>query len=177
MLQMQEISKQSNAVQNYWKPPPAGQFKVNVNAAVKIDQKRTGLGIVIRNLKGKFVAVAMKTTRFLDKVDNVEAEAAKFGLEIAEQARCIPMIIEFDSQEVVNLVSFKNGTRTGIFWVVVEVQERIRRLKQVKVQYTPRKCNSVAHSFAKIELELNDFVIWVDNIPTQFLYLFPELNE
>lgn len=85
MPQMHEISKQSNAVQNYWKPPPTGWFKVNTDTTVKIDQKRTGLGIVIRNSEGKFVAAAMKTTRFLDKVDYAEAEATKFGLEIAEQ--------------------------------------------------------------------------------------------
>ena len=84
--------------------------------------------------------------------------------------------MESDSQEVVNLISRKKSTRIEIFWVVAEVQDRIKRLKQVKMQYTPRKCNSVAHSLAKLALELNDFVFW-DDIPTQFLYLFTELNS
>ena len=68
-----------------------------MDAAVKPDQQRTGLGIVIRNLEGKVVAAAMKTTIFLDKVDYAEAEATQFGLEIAEHASCIPVIMESDS--------------------------------------------------------------------------------
>lgn len=169
---MQEGSKHEDVVQMRWKPPPAGWFKANVDAAVKIDQQRTGLGVVIRNPEGKVVAAAMKTTIFLDKVDYAEAEATQFGLEIAEQAGCIPVIMESDSQEVVSLMSCKKSTRTEIFWVVAEVHDRIKRLKHVKVQYTPRNCNSVAHSLAKLALELNDFVCWVDDIPDQFLYLF-----
>ena len=156
---------------------PAGWFKANVDAVVKTDQQRTGLGIVIRNPEGKVVAAAMKTTIFLDKVDFAEAEAIQFGLEIAEHAGCIPVIMESDSQEIVSLMSYKKSTRAEIFWVVAEVQDRIKSLKHVKVQYTPRNCNSVAHSLAKLALELNDFVYWVDDIPTQFLYLFTELME
>lgn len=52
------------------------------------------------------MAAAMKSTKFFDKVDFTEAEATKFGLEIAENAGCLPLIIESDSQEVVDLVSF-----------------------------------------------------------------------
>ena len=75
MPHMQESSRYGDAAQKCWKPPPAGWFKANVDAAVKIDQQRTGLGIVIRNSKGNVVAAAMKTTKFLDKVDYAEAEA------------------------------------------------------------------------------------------------------
>ena len=78
-----------------------------MDAAVKTDQQRIGLGIVIRNSKGKVVAAAMKTTNFWDKVDYAEVEATQFGLEIAKHAGCIPVIVESDSQEVVNLISCK----------------------------------------------------------------------
>ena len=49
MPHMQESSRYDDVVQKCWKPPPTGWFKANVNAAVKNDQQRTGLGIVIRN--------------------------------------------------------------------------------------------------------------------------------
>ena len=124
---MQESSRYDDVVQKCWKPPPTGWFKANVDAAVKTDQQRTGLGIVIRNSEGKVVAVVMKTTKFLDKVDYAEVEATQFGLEIAGveanqfgleitgHAECIPVIMESDSQEVVSLMSCKKSTRTEIF--------------------------------------------------------------
>ena len=73
--------------------PHAGWFKVNVDAAVNIDQQRVGLGIVIRNAEGKLVAAAIKPTKCFDKVDYAEAEATKFGLEVAEDKGCLPLIV------------------------------------------------------------------------------------
>ena len=67
--------------------------------------------------------------------------------------------------------------RIEIFWVISEIQDRMKRLKKVKIQHTPRGCNSLAHSLANLALELNDFVFWVNNIPTNFLYLFTQLDE
>lgn len=84
MPQLQDNREQSAAVQKNWRPPPAGWFKVNVDATVKMDLQRTGLGIVLRDLEGKFVAAPMKSTNFINKVDHVEVEATKFELEIAK---------------------------------------------------------------------------------------------
>ena len=90
MPQMQAISDQSSASQKHWKCPPAGWFKMNVDAAIKINQQRVGLGIVIRNSEGKLIAAALKPKKWLDKVDYAEAEATKYGLEVAENAGCLP---------------------------------------------------------------------------------------
>lgn len=53
-----------------------------------------GLRLVIINLDGKCVAAAMKPSIFHGSVAFAEAEATKFGSEIAENARCLPLIIE-----------------------------------------------------------------------------------
>ena len=84
---------------------------------------------------------------------------------------------ESDSQEVVDSVNAKKSFRAEIFWVASKIQNRMKRLNQVTVQYTPRGCNTLAHSLIRLALELNDFVFWVDNIPSDFLYLFTQLDE
>lgn len=160
-----------------WKPPPAGHFKVNVDAAVREEQDKEGLGVVIRNSEGKCVAAAMKPSTFSGSVAFAEAEATKLGLEIAESAGCMPLIIETDSQEVVDLVLNRKSTRTEIFWIISEIQERIKRLQQAKIQYESRNCNGVAHSLAKAALEQDSFVSWLDNIPETFLYLSSEFEK
>lgn len=79
--------------------------------------------------------VTLESTKFVDKVDFTEAKASKFGLDIAENVGCFPLIIESDSREVVDLVSFKKSTRAEMFWIVIEVQDRMKRLNQVRIQY------------------------------------------
>ena len=114
--------------------------------------------MVIRNSEGKCVAAAMKPSTFSGSVAFAEAEATKLGLEIAESAGCMPLIIETDSQEVVDLVLNRKSTRTEIFLIISEIQERIKRLQQAKIQYESRNCNGVAHSLAKAALEQDSFV-------------------
>ncbi|XP_024033543.1 uncharacterized protein LOC112095669 [Citrus clementina] len=177
MPQLQAISYQNLASQEHWNCPPTGWFKVNVDAAVKIDNQRVGLGIVIRNSEGKLITAAIKPSKWLDRMDYAEAEATRFGLEVAEIAGCLPLIIETDSKEVLDLVSARKSTKAEIFWIVSEVQETMKRLKHVKLQHSPRTCNGFAHTLAKLALNYTDCVIWEDNIPTHLLYLFTELND
>ena len=177
MPKMSESPPSSPAIQQKWSYPTEGWFKVNIDAAVKMEQQRTGLGIVIRNSEGKVMAAAMKPTKFIGNVDFADAEATRFGLEIAKNVGCFPLIMESDFKEVVDLVNSKKSSRAEMFWVAYEIQDRMKRLNQVKVQYTPRGCNTLAQSLARLALVLNDFVFWVDNIPSDFLYLFTQLDE
>ena len=67
-------------------------------------------------------AGAIKLSKFNGDVAFVEAEAMEWGIQIAEKtgARCL--IVEPDSQEVVNLVNNKQGSICEIFWVIIEIQ-------------------------------------------------------
>ena len=83
-----------------------------------------------------------------------EAKATKFGLEIAKKAGCLPLIIETDSQEVIDLVLNGRGTQIEIYWIVSEIQTILSRLKQSKIQHTRPRCgNRAAHSLAKHSLK------------------------
>lgn len=69
-------------------------FKVNVDAAVREEQGKKGLGVIIRNSDSQCVAVAIKPSKFHGNVAFAEAEAINFGVEITEKAGCIPLIVE-----------------------------------------------------------------------------------
>lgn len=68
-----------------------------MDAVVREKQGKVGLGLVIINSDGKCVTAAMKPSIFHGSVAFAEAEATRFGLEIAENARCLPLIIETNS--------------------------------------------------------------------------------
>ena len=165
------LEKKSIATSN-WQSPLPGYFKVNVDASVVVEQRRVGLGAVIRDARGKVIAAAMKPSCFQQEVAYAEAEAARFGVEIAEKVGSWPLIIETDSQEVVDLVLNKKSTRTELYWVISDLQACIKRQQQISIQYTPRASNVIAHNLARLALEQSDVVLWVDNIPARQLYLF-----
>ncbi|KAL9426330.1 hypothetical protein AB3S75_033166 [Citrus x aurantiifolia] len=171
-LPRQNYPKQGPYAHPNWKPPPKGWLKMNVDAVVKSQEQYVGLGSAIRNHKGEFVAIVVKKSSFYGNVASAEAEAVDWGLEIAEMAACIPLIVESDCKEVVNLITGKKKSKLEIGWTTSEVQQRLKRLSQVTVQHTPRSCNSIAHSLASLALKVDEPAVWLGTYPPHLLYLF-----
>lgn len=116
--QRQDNPHQAASTQPSWKPPPEGWFKMNVDAAIKTKDQLIGLGIAIRNHKGEFITAAMKKSRYYGSIASAEAEVAHWGLEIAENAARIPLIIESNCQKLVNLITKKKSSKVEIFWTI-----------------------------------------------------------
>ena len=170
--QRQDNPHQAASTQPSWKPPPEGWFKMNVDAAIKTKDQLIGLGIAIRNHKGEFITAAMKKSRYYGSIASAEAEVAHWGLEIAENAARIPLIIESNCQKLVNLITKKKSSKVEIFWTISEVHERLKRLNQFICQHTPRSCSSIAHTLAGLALKVVESVIWLETCPTHLMYLF-----
>ena len=87
-----------------------------MDATNKLEDHITGLGLVIRDLYGKFVAATLRQSKFYGDVMYAEAEAARLRIEIAEQVDCLPLILETDAQEIVSVVLNNKGSRTEFFF-------------------------------------------------------------
>ncbi|CAI9754043.1 unnamed protein product [Fraxinus pennsylvanica] len=55
-----------------WKPPTTGSFKLNIDAAIFENQRKAGLGVVIRNDLGSFIAAKVVSVQGI--VDPLLAE-------------------------------------------------------------------------------------------------------
>lgn len=104
--------------QQVWMPPPNGWFKLNVDTAIQIVDQKAGLRVVTRNSTSKIIAAAVHRVSFRGNVAFMEAEAVLYGIQAAQQAKCVPMVIESDSLEVVNLSLNRKGSMTKITWTI-----------------------------------------------------------
>lgn len=104
---------------------------MNVDAAIRFSNQTAGLGVVIRNSRGKVVAAAVEKVLYKGNVDCMEAEAVNFGIQVAADANFLPMIIELDSKEVVDLSCNGKGSKTEIFWIITTIQASLKRLNGV----------------------------------------------
>ena len=158
---MKQISKSGNETikQDQWRPPPSGHYKINVDAAVHIEQQLTRLGAVIRNSKGQVIGAAMRSTSFQEDVTAATAEAVKLGMEMAKEARLMDVIVETDCIGVVNLANNETSNRKEILWTISEIQECKAGFQSIQIQYVPRCCNKFAHSLAKRALKSSESFI------------------
>lgn len=154
--------------QPHWCPPPKGFVNINVDAATNVGEQAAGLGVVVRDCNGSYVAATVKTVQFFGDVQQSEAKAIAWGIQVAKQTGNLSVIIETDSQRVADLVN-KKDSRTPICWVISEIQELSKECIEWKVKFTLRTCNTKAHRLAKLALEFVKPAIWVDLFPANVL--------
>ncbi|XP_024042201.1 uncharacterized protein LOC127899370 [Citrus sinensis] len=58
-----------------WSPPPSGWVKINVDAAINLEEHRVGLGIIIKDANKDIIAAAVKSTKLHNDVTFAEADA------------------------------------------------------------------------------------------------------
>lgn len=168
---VQVVPRQHNNNQQVWNPPPIGWYKVNVDAAIQMANSKAGLGVVIRDSSGKILAAAVQSTGFRGDVACMEAEAVLFGIQVACQAKCDPIIIESDSLEVVELSLQRKSSMAEICWAVEEIQACLKNQSKASIQFVPRNFNVVAHSLAKVALDFKSPVVWLEEFPVQVMLL------
>ncbi|KAH9800276.1 hypothetical protein KPL71_000599 [Citrus sinensis] len=127
---------------------------------------------VSKNPQGQIIVAAVKSTKFQDNVTAAEAEAVKWGLEIALEARLATVIIETDCIEVANLANSKTSSRKEIMWTISDIHSYKEKFQSLSIQHVPRCCNSCAHSLAKRALRSLETVTWKDNFPPDVLFCF-----
>ena len=96
----------------------------------------------------------------------------EWGLQVASRVGVTAGIFESDSLDVVELVNKRTSYMSEIFWVISEILENRKNFQNFKAQHIPRTCNGIAHALAKLTLQRNEIVIWLDEFPTDIMYLF-----
>ena len=92
--------KQMHRKHTRWKPPEAGQFKVNYDGAIFREQGRAGIGVVIRNSDGAVLASLSQQIPLPTTVAQVEALAARRATEFSLEIGIDQVIIEGDSEVI-----------------------------------------------------------------------------
>ena len=84
-----------------WKPPDSGVYKINFDGALFLEQRCTGLGVVVRDSAGLVIVALSQKVRLLGSVDVVEALAACRAMRFARELSFHHMMIEGDSLQVI----------------------------------------------------------------------------
>jgi len=153
---------------NHWTPPPEGWIMVNVDAAIFERENRMGLGLVVRNHNGDFLAAL---TQGIDKITNPEmAETIAFrrAVRFAMQLPYNQVLIATDCLSLVNklLVSGVDRSHTGMFIEDIKQESRASSVVFSFIHVT-RNCNQVAHLLARSVVQLDESV-WFE-VPPDFI--------
>lgn len=83
-----------------------------MDAAINFEGQCAGMGAVIRDNNSNFVAAAIKATKLHGDVAFAEAKEVSWGLDVAKHAGLSNILVESDSQDVIDLVNNRKSSRT-----------------------------------------------------------------
>ncbi|KAK2642703.1 hypothetical protein Ddye_024466 [Dipteronia dyeriana] len=101
-----------------WQPPNIVFYKLNTDAAFDVNSQRVGLGMIIRDHLGFVLGASAQTVvaNFCPQI--AEALAIFRGLTFVVESGLIPVVIESDALEVVNIINSSENVSPEIGLIV-----------------------------------------------------------
>ena len=148
-----------------WSPPRNGHFKINVDGAVFSELKAIGVGVVIRDDRGRLEAALRR--KISAPMGAVEAEVKAFeaGLLFAKDVRVWDVILDGDSLVVYNALCNFSPPPSSIASVVQGILDMCGNFRSVSFSHIRRQGNVPAHILAKNAYGIADYIAWIEEDP------------
>ncbi|KAM6583541.1 hypothetical protein CsatB_010543 [Cannabis sativa] len=157
------ISEQLDEI--VWKPPAGNSLKMNIDAATNVQDKKLGIGAVVRNYKGEVIAAFSKPAQGSFRSDEMEAKALFHSLNWATQNQLSITHVETDAQRLSSALNSSHRDLSCFTDLVDDVRCLLSFFPGVTVTHARRQANQAAHGLAKYALELDEDVSWIGEIP------------
>ncbi|XVF59431.1 hypothetical protein PTKIN_Ptkin07bG0275300 [Pterospermum kingtungense] len=137
-----------------WEPPAPNMFKVNFDGLFHSPTKAGGIGVVIRN--GARELMGTKVAKIQNVIDPfvIKATAAIQAMEFARDLGFQRILLEGDALSIVSKLKSSSLDLFVIGFLIKEGREIAKLFQLCKIQHTPRSGNTVAHTLAKMGLEI-----------------------
>uniref|UniRef100_A0A803NF84 RNase H type-1 domain-containing protein n=1 Tax=Cannabis sativa TaxID=3483 RepID=A0A803NF84_CANSA len=154
---------QSNQIP--WSPPSSNGFKLNVDAATNYEQKKLGIGAILRDHDGMVVAALSKVVQGSFRSDEMEAKSLFHALNWATQSQLTITHIETDALRVSTALNSATNDLSSFSSLIFDVRCLLSFFPGVLVSHVKRSANQAAHGLAKFALGLDDDISWMGEIP------------
>lgn len=138
-----------HSVGEMWKPPLNSVFKLNFDAAVFVEAKRTGVEAIIRNDKGEVMAAMSIRGPPVSSNEEAEMSACRKAVEFTTDAGFSELVIKGDNCNVMRALSSSLAADRSLLGNVVgDVHHLVFGLHWVNFSWIRRGGNRVAHALA-----------------------------
>ena len=151
-----------------WKPPPSGAVKINFDGAIFPKEKKSGIGVVIRDNKGLIIASCSKVVHQVLGVFDIEALAAVWALSFASNVGVRRAVFEGDSMAVISVLREEGKILLPYGLLLEDAKLLSQQFEELRYSHKKREDNNLAHSLAKYAIGIPDFLVWMEDSPSQF---------
>ena len=135
-------------------------------------EKKSGLGVVIRDNRGLVIASCSKVVHQALGVCEVEALAAAWALSFAFDVGVKRAVLEEDSMAVISGLREDGLVLVPYGLLLEDVRILSQHFDELRYSHTKREGNCLAHSLARYAVGIPDFLVWMEDVPSQFYSVF-----
>ncbi|XP_060968343.1 uncharacterized protein LOC133035916 [Cannabis sativa] len=138
----------ANSVQQQqipWFPPSPNGFKLNVDVATNFEQKKLGIGAILRDHDGMVVAALSKVVQGSFRSDEMEAKSLFHALNWASQLQLSITHIETDALRVSTTLNSATSDLSSFSNFIFDVRCLLSFFLGVLVSHVKRTANQAAH--------------------------------
>ncbi|CAN1254743.1 Putative ribonuclease H protein At1g65750 [Linum perenne] len=132
-----------------WHLPQAGWLKINIDGALFAEERKHGIGAVVRDERGAFRGLMQICSDGTPPPNEVEANALLQTIKWAGEMRMQRVIYEMDSQIVAHAVNRDEVDRTEFGRIISKCREALQNQVNSKVRAVRRCSNGAAHVLAR----------------------------
>ena len=148
-----------------WQPPPPLIFVLNFDAALFSAFNSSSFGAIIRNEKGEVMVAMIAKGLEVSCSEEVEFLACRKAIEFAIDASFSELVIEGDNSFVMKAVLALQDDYSLLGNVIRDIHHLVRNLQWVRIEFTRRGQNRVAHELAQFARNIGQDLFWTEDVP------------
>ena len=160
-----------SSVRAKWCPPNPDMVKINCDGATFKEQKKLGIGVVIRDSNGLVMASMSKLLPQQYTSLEIETLAASSALEFAAKLGFRQVTLETDSQVLSNALRHNSPYLFPLGLLIDDIRCNASLFNQLLYSHVKREGNKVAHSLARYSIYISDFLVWMETVPPPLVSL------
>uniref|UniRef100_A0ACD5XPQ5 Uncharacterized protein n=3 Tax=Avena sativa TaxID=4498 RepID=A0ACD5XPQ5_AVESA len=149
LLKNPTVQRRESSSTSHWSPPPTGTAVVNSDAALFSSSSRMGVGVVIRDHTGSFLAACSKLLDEVTSPEIAEALAIRSAISLARDEGLNDFILVSDCLSVIQRIQSPVRDRSMVGVVVEDIKILAASLSSVTFRHVSRHCNNSAHAMAR----------------------------
>ncbi|XP_062007070.1 uncharacterized protein LOC133724375 [Rosa rugosa] len=162
-------NRASKLQQKAWRPAAQGSLTLNVDAAFLPDQHHGGIGGVLRDCRGRFIAAFARPIPYTASPKQCEMLAIREGLDLLLSLQQKNVVLQSDCAEAITEIQSPDHSCLANGGLIDDIKQVCHQLEGIQLIHTPRSCNGVAHRLAALGFEASHASVWLYQAPACLL--------
>ncbi|KAK9988324.1 hypothetical protein SO802_028563 [Lithocarpus litseifolius] len=152
-----------------WKPPDVYGFKINFDGAIFKQENKSGIGVVIRDHSGAVIASLSQLTAPAFQPIEIEALAVARALEFGKEIGITEAVLEGDSELIINSLKAGGKSIASVESLLQDAFVLSNCYSKLLYSHCRREGNRLAHSLARYSINVSNYVVWMEEVPTSLI--------